>query len=80
MATKGKGRKREYAFKTSTRQAPRFATAGIWTGAYGNIRIKVGADVGLIGFPNVGKSTLLSAVTSARPKIADYHLQLLYLI
>ncbi len=70
----GKGGKGNVQFKTSVRQAPNFAEAG---GAARERRItlelKLIADVGLIGFPNVGKSTLLSVVTEAQPKIANYH-------
>ena len=70
----GKGGKGNVNFKNSVRQAPNFAEAGGFAQSRNIIlELKLIADVGLIGFPNVGKSTLLSISTSANPKIANYH-------
>ena len=70
----GRGGKGNSHFATATRQVPRFAQAGE-DGEEKEVilELKLLADVGLLGFPNVGKSTFLSVVTDAKPKIANYH-------
>jgi len=73
VCTGGKGGLGNVNFKSSTQQSPRYAQKGLAgdSGVY-EFELKILADVGLLGFPNAGKSTLLSVLSKARPKIANY--------
>jgi GTP-binding protein len=73
VAKGGEGGAGNFRFKSSTNQAPRRHTSG-WPGDEFSVRLELRslADVGLVGFPNAGKSTFLNSVSAARPKIGDY--------